>query len=114
MEERPVFKERGRLCRAPFMSLVTPMCIVMPVGDIPHPLVGSSWEFYLPQQIESIKSTLLEKRVPYVFVGVEDYKLYRESPPLNRFLETHYRLLRRDSAGSWYINRQLEHDFPAE
>ena len=76
--------------------------------DVAHPIVGSSWEYYLPEQIEDILSTLLEKQVPYVFVGIEDDKIFAHSPRISRFLREHYWIIRRDEAGKWFVLNTLE------
>ncbi len=75
--------------------------------EVPHAIVGSSWEFYLPAQIEDILQTLDTRRVPYILVDKNDYKLYRLNPTISIFLDTHYRPLVENESGRWYIHATL-------
>lgn len=76
--------------------------------DIPHAIIGSSWEFYLPEQVDDILQTLLNKNTAYVFVGVEDYKLFKLNRRIAEFIAVHYRFLKEDSSGKWFIRRRKE------
>jgi len=71
----------------------------------PHAIAGSSWEFYLPDQMSDILNTLKNKQVPYIFVDAYDYKIYYMKPDITQFLSRHYDLLKKDLAGTWYIRK---------
>lgn len=72
----------------------------------PHYTTGSAWNFFLPEQIDDILTTLERKKVPYVFVDrVDSSKLSRRQPRIVDYLETHYKRHHMDEAGQWYIRR---------
>lgn len=92
----------------PIYVLGNPMIYQYSGREVPHSIVGSSWEFYLPEQINHIKSTLRDKQVPYLFVGVEDYKVFQLNRALKMLIVADYNLLKEDDAGRWYINKNLK------
>ena len=67
-----------------------------------HKTAGSSWEYYLPEQLEDIMQTLEQKRVPYVFVDSRDYKIYDLRPEVTDYLMLHYKRLKMDESGTWF------------
>ncbi|GAA0854568.1 hypothetical protein [Aliiglaciecola litoralis] len=98
------FLKEPSTIQGPIYVLGNPMIYQYSGREIPHPIVGSAWEFYLPEQIDHIRSTLISKQVPYLFVGVEDYKVFRLNLSLKSLIDEHYRLISVDSAGRWYLN----------
>ncbi|MGD1876963.1 MAG: hypothetical protein ACFB13_05615 [Kiloniellaceae bacterium] len=72
-----------------------------------HRTGGSSWEFYLPEQIDDLLKSLDEQQAPYVFVGPADRKIFRLRPQIAHYLDEHYFHLRTDLSGSWYQRRGL-------
>ncbi|MFK8049251.1 MAG: ArnT family glycosyltransferase [Halioglobus sp.] len=68
----------------------------------PHPIPGSSWEFYLPEQNRAVLRTLEAKKVPYIFVDAYSYKIHFMNSDISGFLSEHYDLLKKDAAGTWY------------
>jgi hypothetical protein len=72
-------------------------------GRMPaHPANGSSWQFYLPEQIDDILHSLQRQQVSYILVDqTEDY-LFRLRPKITAFLADNYVVDHRDSSGTWF------------
>ncbi len=73
-----------------------------------HRTVGSSWEFFLPEQIDDILQSLDRQRVPYVFVDRQDTKLFYLRPKVRAYLFARYTRHQTDGSGTWYIRRELK------
>lgn len=72
-----------------------------------HRTAGSSWEFYLPEQIDDILLSLDKKLAPYVFVDRLDTKLFYLRPKVGIYLESKYTRIRTDKSGIWFRRREL-------
>lgn len=72
-----------------------------------HPAAGSSWEFYLPEQIDDILATLDRREIPYVLVDRMDLKLFRLRPKIAAYLKDRYVQVRSDASGVWFRRRGL-------
>jgi hypothetical protein len=76
-------------------------------------LNGWALELYLPEQWRQLARQLADARPPYVFVeaGYADL-IPQRSPETVRFLDAHYRVLRRSAAGVWYGPREDDTQHP--
>jgi hypothetical protein len=72
-----------------------------------HRTGGSSWEFYLPEQIDDILASLDRLQAPYVFVDRLDHKLFRLRPKVTAYLNAHYVVHHTDESGTWLYRRDL-------
>jgi hypothetical protein len=73
----------------------------------PHATAGSSWEFYVPAQIDDLLATLDEQQVPYIFVDRFDMKVFRLRPNIAAYLRAHYVRNHADPSGIWFRRRNL-------
>lgn len=70
-----------------------------------HRTAGSSWKFYLPEQIDDILASLDRQRAAYVFVDRLDQKLFRLRPKVGAYLERQYIHDHTDASGTWFRRR---------
>lgn len=72
-----------------------------------HDTVGSSWEFYLPDQLANVLATLDEKSTPYLFIDRFELKISRLRPTVAHYIQTHYEKIQIDESGIWYRRKGM-------
>jgi len=91
----------------PIYVLGNPMIYEFSGRPAPHPLIGTSWKFYLPAQINDVLATLDRQQVPYVYLGPYDGQVLHQRPRLARYLKEKYVLDHSERGGRWLRRREL-------
>lgn len=91
----------------PIYVFGNPMIYEFSERRAPHPLIGSAWQFYLPEQIDDILAALDRQQVPYVYLGPYDRQVLDRRLKLVDYLEDHYVLDHSDGQGQWLRRRGL-------